>query len=70
MEPYRKSLRRKLPILEPLPREWTEWKPAPAPLDKRELRMLGQIGAGPCVEHSTTQPPIPEIPTNIVLGQE
>jgi hypothetical protein len=43
MEPYRKSLRRKLPVFDPLPREWTEWKPAPAPVSEEELQLLGNL---------------------------
>ena len=48
MEPYNRIYRRKIPIFaRPLSREW---KVAPAPLDKKELRALGHIGIGPEVE--------------------
>jgi hypothetical protein len=55
MEPYRKSYRRKLHVFEPIK---PEWESAPAPLDKRELRALGYIGTGPCVEADVAGSPL------------
>lgn len=43
MEPYKRKYRRKLPILDPLPRAWTEWQPAPAPIPPEEVAKLGEL---------------------------
>jgi hypothetical protein len=57
MEPYRKIYRRKPSILEPLTREQTECRAAPAPLSKQELCAIGQIGTGPEVEFTQEDEP-------------